>query len=149
VEISTFLRACELISPRRETFRGRESIVFDFRPRPGFRPSNRGESIVSKLSGIIWIDPVERQVIRLEARLVDSYKLGGGLFASIQSGSAFVFEQTRLPEGIWLPRFSQFNISARVLLVAGVTVNETREFSDYKRFSTKTGDDKLEAPKTP
>lgn len=149
VEISTFLRACELISPRRETFRGRESIVFDFRPRPGFRPSNRGESIVSKLSGIIWIDPAERQVIRLEARLVDSYKMGGGLFASIQSGSAFTFEQTRLPEGIWLPRFSQFNISARVLLVAGVTVNQTREFSDYKRFSTKTGDDKLDTPKSP
>jgi len=146
VEISTFLRACELISPRRETFRGRDSIVFDFRPRPGFRPSNRGESIVSKLSGIIWIDPSERQVIRLEARLVDSYKMGGGLFASIKSGSAFVFEQTRLPEGVWLPRFSQVNISARVLLVAGVTVNQTREFSDYKRFSTKTGDDKLDAP---
>jgi len=149
VEISTFLRASELISPRRETFRGRDSIVFDFRPRAGFRPSNRGESVVSKLSGIIWIDPAERQVIRLEARLVDSYKMGGGLFASIKSGSAFVFEQTRLPEGVWLPRFSQFNISARVMLVAGITVNETREFSDYKRFSTKTGDDKLDTPNKP
>jgi hypothetical protein len=147
VEISTFLRACELISPRRETFRGRDSIVFDFRPRPGFRPSNSSESIVSKLSGIIWIDPAERQVIRLEARLVDGYKRGGGLVASIKSGSALVFERTRLPEGVWLPRFAQFNISARVFMVAGVTVNRTREFSDYKRFSTKTGDDKLDTPK--
>ena len=44
VEISTFLRACELFSPRRERFRDRDVIVFDFRPRAGFKPSNRGES---------------------------------------------------------------------------------------------------------
>jgi hypothetical protein len=147
VDIATFLRACEFVSPRREHFRERDVIVFDFRPRAGFKPSNTGESIVSKLSGVIWVDPAERQVVRLEARLVDSFKVGGGLLASIKSGSAFVFEQTRLDDGVWLPRYSQVNVSARVMLFAGMTVNETQEFSDYKRFSTKTGEDKLDAPK--
>jgi hypothetical protein len=147
VEISTFLRACEFFSPRREHFRERDVIVFDFRPRAGFKPSTMGETIVSKLSGVIWIDPAERQAVRLEARLVDNFKLGGGLVASIKPGSAFIFEQTRLPEGVWMPRFSQVNVSARVLLFKGVTVNETREFGGFKRFSTKTGDDKLDAPK--
>src|SRR5205807_4998569 len=116
VGISTFLRAAEFVSPRRERFRDRDVIVFDFRPRAGFRPSNTGESIVSKLSGVIWVDPAERQVTRLEARLVDSFKVGGGLLASIKSGSAFVFEQTRLADGVWLPRFAQVNASARVML---------------------------------
>jgi hypothetical protein len=147
VEISTFLRACEFVSPRREHFHDRDTIVFDFRPRAGFKPSNTGEAIVSKLSGVIWVDPVERQVVRLEARLVDSYKMGGGLLASIKSGSAFTFEQTRLDDGVWLPRFSQVNASARVMIFAGMSINETNEFSDYKRFSTKTGDEKLDAPK--
>jgi hypothetical protein len=147
VEISTFLRACEFFSPRREHFRERDVIVFDFRPRAGFRPSTMGETIVSKLSGVIWIDPAERQVVRLEARLVDSFKMGGGLVASIKPGSAFIFEQTRLPEGVWMPRFSQVNASARVFLFAGMSINQTREFGDFKRFSTKTGEDKLDAPK--
>ena len=147
VEISTFLRACEFFSPRRERFRDRDVIVFDFRPRAGFKPSNTGETIVSKLSGVIWIDPAERHVMRLEARLVDSFKMGGGLVASIKPGSAFIFEQTRLPEGVWLPRFSQVNASARVFLFAGMSINETREFGDFKRFSTKSGEDKLDAPK--
>jgi hypothetical protein len=148
VEISTFLRASEFFSPRRERFRERDVIVFDFRPRAGFKPSNTGETIVSKLSGVIWIDPAERHVMRLEARLVDSFKMGGGLLASIKQGSAFVFEQTRLPDGVWLPRFSQINASARVLLFAGMSFNETREFADYKRFSSKSGEDKLDAPKS-
>jgi hypothetical protein len=147
VGISTFLRACEFFSPRRERFRERDVIVFDFRPRAGFRPSNTGEAIVSKLSGVIWVDPAERQVMRLEARLVDSFKMGGGLVASVKPGSAFIFEQTRLPEGVWMPRFSQVNASARVFLFAGMSVNETREFGDFKRFSAKTGDEKLDAPK--
>src|SRR5215203_6209465 len=43
VEISAFLRACEFFSPRRERFHDRDVIVFDFRPRAGFKPSNRGE----------------------------------------------------------------------------------------------------------
>lgn len=147
VEISTFLRACEFFSPRRERFRDRDVIVFDFRPRAGFKPSNRGETLVSKLSGVIWVDPTERQVMRLEARLVESFKMGGGLLASVKPGSAFLFEQTRLEEGIWLPRYSQVNASARVMLFKGLSINETNEFSDFKRFSTKTGEDKLNAPK--
>jgi hypothetical protein len=84
--------------------------------------------------------------MRLEGRLVDSFKVGGGLLASIKSGSAFVFEQTRVEDGVWLPRFSQVNASARVMLFAGMTINETHEFSDYKRFSTKAGEEKLDAP---
>jgi hypothetical protein len=149
IGIATFLRTSELVSPRRERFRDRDVIVFDFRPRPGFKPTDRGESIVSKLSGVIWVDPAERQVMRLEGRLVDSFKMGGGLLASVKPGSAFVFEQTRLEDGVWLPRFSQVNVSARVMLFAGLSINETHEFSDYKRFSTKTGEDKLDSPKKP
>ena len=147
VEISTFLRASEFFSPRREHFRERDVVVFDFRPRAGFHPSNTGETIVSKLSGVIWVDPAERQVMRLEARLVDSFKMGGGLVASVKPGSAFIFEQTRLPEGVWMPRFSQVNVAARVFLFAGISLNQTREFGDFKRFSTKSGEDKLDAPK--
>ena len=147
VGISTFLRACEFVSPRRESFRGRDVIVFDFRPRAGFKPSDRGESLVSKLSGVIWVDPAERQVMRLEARLVDSFKMGGGLLASVKPGSGFLFEQTRLEEGVWLPRYSQVNASARVMLFKGLSINETNEFSDFKRFSAKTGDHKLDQPK--
>ena len=143
----TFLRACEFFSPRRERFRDRDVIVFDFRPRLGFRPANRAESLVSKLGGVIWIDPAERQIMRLEAGLLDSLKRGGGMLATIKSGSAVIFERTRMGDGVWLPRFSQLNLSARVLVFSGVSVNETHEFSNYKRFSTKSGDEKLDAPK--
>lgn len=145
VGVATFLRTSELVSPRRERFRDRDVIVFDFRPRAGFKPSNRGEALASKLSGVVWVDPAERRVMRLEARLVDDFKLGGFL-VNIKPGSAIVFERVRLPEGVWMLRFAQINASAR-LLFRKESINRTQEFSDFKRFSTKSGEDKLDAPK--
>ena len=141
--ISDFLRTAELVSPRRERLRERETIVFDFRPRPGYKPKNDMESIAQKLTGIIWIDPVEKQVVRLEARLTDSYKVGGGLLASIRPGTAFVFEQQRMEDGVWLPVFSQVNVSAKILIFKGMEINVTEEFSNYKRFKSNVEDYKL------
>jgi len=145
-EISTFLRACDFVSPRRERFEGRESIVFDFRPRAGFKPKTREESLIAKLIGVVWIDPVDKQVMRLEARLAEGFKMGGGLLVSLKPGAALVMEQMRMAEGVWLPRFAQINLSVKVLLFAGGDFNKTVEWSDYKHFSGDVKDYKIEGP---
>ena len=146
VSVAVFLRACEFVSARRERLRDRESVVFDFRPRPGFRPKTTAESIVTKLVGVVWIDPVDKTVIRLEAKLAQSYKIAGGLFASIRPGSAFAFEQTRMTDGVWLPRLVQVNFAAKLFLFKSIEANETREFREYRRFDTEAKDYKLGAP---
>jgi hypothetical protein len=147
VDVSAFLRVCEFVSPRRERFRDREAIVFDFRPRPGFKSSNRTEDLISKLVGVVWIDPADKQVMRLEARLAEGFKMGGGLLVNLRPGAALVMEQTRMLEGVWLPRLAQINLSVKVLLFGGGDVNQTIEWSDYKHFSGDVGDYKLDAPK--
>ncbi|HEX6730281.1 MAG TPA: hypothetical protein VF074_09735, partial [Pyrinomonadaceae bacterium] len=144
--ISQFLRACEFISPRREKFAGREAIVFDFRPRPNFRPLTRAESLIAKLVGVVWIDPVDKQVMRLEARLAEGFKIAGGLLVSLRPGAAMVMEQTRMTEGVWLPRFAQFNLSVKILLFGGGDYNKTLEWSDYKHFSGDVKDYRLDSP---
>jgi hypothetical protein len=147
VEISQFFRHCEFVSPRRERFQDRETIVFDFRVQSGFKPSTRQESLISKLVGVVWIDPLDKQVIRLEARLAEGFKMGGGLVLSLRPGAALVMEQTRLKEGIWMPRFAQINLSVKVLLFGGGHINQTVEWSDYKHFSSDIDSYKLGQPK--
>ncbi len=146
-EISQFLKVCEFVSPRREVFGGREAIVFDFRPRPGFKPSNRSETLISKLVGVAWIDPTDKQVMRLEARLAESFKMGGGLVLSLRPGAGLIMEQTRMAEGVWLPRLAQLNLSARVFLFRGIDLNKTIEWSDYRHFHGDVNDYELDAPK--
>lgn len=148
VEISQFLKMHEFISPRRERFRDRDAVVFDFRVRPGFKSSNRQENLISKLVGVVWIDPADKQVMRLEARLAEGFKMAGGLLVNLRPGAAYVMEQTRVAEGLWLPRIAQINLSVKVLLFGGGDYNQTFEWSDYKHFSGDVGDYKLDAPKT-
>jgi hypothetical protein len=146
--ISQFLIVCEFVSPRRERFRDRDAVVFDFRPRAGYRPENRAESLISKLVGVVWIDPVDKQVMRLEARLAEGFKMGGGLLLSVRPGAAVVMEQTRMVEGVWLPSFAQANVSVKVLLFGGADINHTVEWSNYRHFSGQVRDYKLEPPKS-
>lgn len=141
---SVALRVCEFVAPRRERFRDRDAIVFDFRARKNFKPQNRAESIIGKLNGILWIDPNDKQLMRFEARFAEPYKIAGGLLAQIKPGSALVVEQTRLPDGVWLPRFAQLNASYKVLLFGSGDINVTQEWSDYKKFSTEADKDKLD-----
>ena len=144
-EISPFLKVCEFVSPRREQWEGRETIVFDFRPKQGFRPKSREQSLIAKLVGVVWIDPIDKQIIRLEARLAEGFKIGGGLVASLKPGAAVVIEQTRMTQGVWLPRFAHVNLSVKVLLFAGGDYNQTIEWSDYKHFSGDVKDYKIQA----
>ena len=147
LEISQFLKVHDFVSPRRERFRDRETVVFDFRARPGFKPRNREEDLISKLVGVVWIDPADKQIIRLEARLAEGFKMAGGLLFSLRPGAALVMEQTRMTEGVWLPRFVQLNLSMKYLLFGGGDFNKTMEWSDYKHFSGDVKDYTLDAPK--
>jgi hypothetical protein len=49
VSIADVLRASKLINPRRERFRGREVIVFDFEPLPGYNHKK-----ITKSSSARW-----------------------------------------------------------------------------------------------
>jgi hypothetical protein len=144
VTILDFLRICEITSVRRETFRGHEVIAFDFEPRRGFKPKNRAENFVSKLAGTMWIDEKAQQVARLEARLLNSFKIGGGLLASISPSSAVVIEQEKIGGEVWMPSYFEANMSARLFLFAKFNRSFIRKNSDFKKYQI---DDKYELEK--
>lgn len=146
IHVADFLRACDFLFPRREKLGEREAIVMDFRPRAGFEPRTKGEAVVSRLVGAIWIDPTDQQVIRLDSRLAEGYSMAGGMTIKIRPGSSLVFEQTRMADGVWLPSYARANIAAKVFLFFGVDVNNTWEYSDYKRFTTSVDDARVAAP---
>ncbi|MFL6228748.1 MAG: hypothetical protein ACJ741_08215 [Pyrinomonadaceae bacterium] len=144
--LDDLLRACEFISPRRETFNGRESVVFDYRARTDFVPKSKNDEILKKIVGLIWIDAADKVVARIEARLTDDFKLGGGLLMNIK-GAGFVFERARLPEGYWMPRFYHWNANGKGFIFKKMSVYETTEWSNFKRFKSEAGDATLDAPK--
>jgi hypothetical protein len=151
ISIAEVLRASRLINPRRERFRGRDCLVFDFEPNPDFDLKD-AKSIVrffGKTAGVMWVDTEDKQVARLEAVLLDSIKFGGGLLANFKKGAAFTLEKQRVGGEIWLPSQVDINFSARVMLFKGIDLNQVQKFYDYRRFETEVKDAKVDETKKP
>ncbi|HXJ94511.1 MAG TPA: hypothetical protein VMT20_16820 [Terriglobia bacterium] len=138
VQISDFLRIDRFTNPRRETFRGHEVIVFDFEPNPSYKPSTTVERLLHEFEGSVWIDEQARDVVRLEGYLNGSFKLAGGLFASVQKGSAFTFEQAKINDEVWMPSYLEAHVNAKLLLVKGLSGNFTERYSNYQKFHVES-----------
>ncbi len=142
ISVAEVLRASRLLNPRRERFRGRDVIVFDFEPNPQFDYKNAKSmlKLFGKMAGVMWIDEKDKQVARLEAYLAESFNIGGGVLAKLRKGASFTMEQERLNDEIWLPSLAVINLSVRVLLVKGIDVNQEIRSYDYRKFSTEVKD---------
>lgn len=150
--IALILRTSRLTNARRESFRGRDVIVFDFEPQPDFKPATTAETFLSKSSGVMWIDAAARQIVRVDVRLDDAIRIGGGLIGSVKSGAKFIREQSlvssREGETLWMPTYAETNIPIRAIFV-GFTVSAVTSYSDYRQFDVDAEKEKLKAPVKP
>lgn len=142
VSISEVLRASNLINPRRERYKGRDVIVFDFEPNPNFDYKNAKSFLkfFGKCAGVMWIDEKDKQVARIDSVLFESYKVGGGILANLSKGASFTLEQERVNDEIWLPSSADINLSLKVLLIKGFNINSAIRSYNYSKFNTEVKD---------
>lgn len=135
VTIRQLLDIMQVSNPRRETFRGRSTIVFDFAGRRDVKTHGLAEDASKKIAGTLWVDEHDQQVARMEAHFTDNFHVGAGLLANVQKGSSFYFDQAPVNGEIWFPTGAEGRIEARVLLLKGIRQHITERDHDYKRFS--------------
>jgi len=128
-----FLAADRFYNLHRESYQGHEVYAMDFEPRPDFAPHSLLDKVLKSLGGTIWIDEQARQVVRLEARFLNSLKVGGGLLGSVQKGGNVVLEQRFVNNEIWMPSYDEVHLNARVFFLHK-SINGTSTYSDYRKF---------------
>jgi hypothetical protein len=134
-------RALELVdtsTPRREIYRGRPTIVFDFVGRKDVKTHGVLENAIKRVNGTIWIDDADRQVAHLEATLLDDFRVGGGILANVRKGTYVRFDQGPVGSSLWLPTSAEATMTARFLLVRGRHQHFTERDFDYKQFNVDT-----------
>lgn len=134
ISVQRLLDIIAIRNPRRTIYKDRPTVVFEFVGDPHSRTHGMTEDISKKLSGTVWIDERDRQVTRMDARIDDTFRLGGGLVASVQKGSSFTFEQGLVNHELWLPTSADIHIAARVLLLKGLKQNIHIENDKYQKF---------------
>jgi hypothetical protein len=147
--ISRVLEIMDVRNLRRETWRGRPTIIFDFAGRKDAKTLGIAEDASKRLQGTLWIDEADRLVAHMEVSFNDNFRVAGGLFASIEKGSNLSFDQALVNAGLWLPTGAEANLQARVLMVKSYRQHLTERDYNFKRSHVETGQlKKVEAPPT-
>jgi hypothetical protein len=122
----------------RETMDERSVIVVAFAPRPGYKAVTKGGRFLQKITGRAWIDEEDRQLVRVEAKLLDNLGVGPAGVVRLQKGATSYFHRRKINGEIWLPSDARFTGAAKVLLFFGGGVDAVFEYGDYKKFSVST-----------
>jgi hypothetical protein len=142
VSVSRLLAIMDVRNPRRMMFRGRSAIVFDFAGRKDAKTHGIIEDASKELEGTIWIDEADRQVAHLEVSFAANFRIAGGLFANVQKGSSFRFDQAPVASaagsGLWLPTGGEANFQEKLLVFKSIRQHVTDRDFDFQRFSVET-----------
>ena len=151
IDLAAFLHSSEFYSAQFARVGDRDMIVLSFRSRPGINLP-RNKSFVSKLVGSVWIDAVDKVIARLEGWPApefvkpESVKKDEAQTLS-QPEARLVYQQTRLPDGVWFPNLIRVNSAGDASLFDGLNWDVIFEFSEYKRFTTTVEEVKIQEPK--
>jgi hypothetical protein len=132
--VSRLLDIMEVRNPRRESYRGRPTILFDFIGRKDAKTHGLAEDASKKLKGTVWIDEADRQIAHLEVSFIDNFHVAGGLVANIQKGSNFHFDQAPVNGELWLPTGGEGTVQVRLLMVKNLRQHFVERDYDFKRF---------------
>jgi hypothetical protein len=134
ITVSHILELMEVRNPRRELYRGRATIVFDFVGRKDQKTHGMAEDLSKKLQGTIWVDEADHEVAHMDVTINDNFHVAGGLVANIEKGSNFHFDQAPVNGEIWFPTRGEGTFALRLFLVKGIRQHFIGRFYGFQRY---------------
>ncbi|HEU0177478.1 MAG TPA: hypothetical protein VFV58_24710 [Blastocatellia bacterium] len=137
IGVSQFLRQCRFGAPRYDRLGDRDVIALDIHPCAG-DVSDPRERYLTRMAGVVWIDAADKVVARLEAWPASETERTPP--STHPDAETLVYEQMRLPNGLWVPKRIRLNAIGKSTLFNGTDKDMTFEFSQYQRFNTEVKD---------
>lgn len=138
IGVSQFLRRCRFNAPRYDRLADRNMIALNIHSCAG-NVSDPREQYLARMAGVVWIDTADKVVARLEAWSVQTAS-EQEIPSSHPDAETLVYEQMRLPNGLWVPKRIRLNAIGKAALFNGTDKDMTFEFSQYQRFDTEVND---------
>jgi hypothetical protein len=117
----------------RETIEGRPAIVYALDPQPGYTPRTPQGRIIKSFRGQAWVDEEDRELVRLKTNVLETVSVKFGFVVRLLQGSRGHVERRKIDGETWLPTYTRFTGSGRVLLVWRVDLDQATEFISYRR----------------
>jgi hypothetical protein len=122
-----------------ETLATGPAWVIEATPRPDFEPKSRYAHVFAKMQGTLWIDQKDLQWVKADAVAVENVSFG--LFiARLAKGSHILLEQTKLPDGDWVPKTLEARAEARIFVLFQHNFQEKITYNNYRKLGPLQAD---------
>jgi len=114
-----------------EEVNGRPAYVLSCTPRPAFHSRTKFGRIFSKVRGKVWVDKQDLGWVKVDAQVIEPFSMGV-FIARVLPGSHIYLEQTRVADGVWLPKKIQIKAAAKILFLKNYDTDEVVTYWDYR-----------------
>jgi hypothetical protein len=131
---------------RYERYEGRDVVVLSFTPKAEYDAKTYSQKFVSGLKGEVWIEPVEKVVVKIHGELTNALRSGGlsGWLSSLRPGSALTVDFMPISDGAWAVKRIEFasiaKFSGTLFFQQTAHSRLVDEISDYHPFDPDTRD---------
>jgi hypothetical protein len=136
VRLSEVLERYDFKTVGREDVDERPTLVFDFAAHPGERKLE-GDRFLRVLTGRIWVDEDEKELVRAELRTTKGVGFAWGLGPSLEA-LTMDLHFDRAEEGLWLPARLRALVNGQTIPLKGFRYRITLLYGRYRRFETET-----------
>jgi hypothetical protein len=138
VRLSEVLERYDFKTVGREDLDERPTLVFDFKAQPGERKLE-GDRFLRVLSGRVWVDEDEKELVRAELRTTKGVGFAWGLGPSLEA-LTMDLHFDRAEEGLWLPARLNALVNGQILPLKGFRYRISVLYGRYRRFETDTNE---------
>jgi hypothetical protein len=110
-----------------------ELVKLKFEPDPQFEPANRQEEVFHHMEGTMWIYPEQKQLARIDGRLMSEVKFLGGVLGYLDKGGTFSVTLRDVGAGHWEMADLDVKMEGKALLFKTFAVQEHKEYADYRQ----------------
>jgi hypothetical protein len=119
-----------------ESVDGRPAYVLQATPHPGYSPRGKYGKMFFRMEGKLWVDQQDFGWVKADAQVIEPLSMGLFL-ARVRPGSRVTMEQTRVGEGLWMPKHIEARANAKILLIKALVIDRKLTYTNYQ--PTQTG----------
>lgn len=110
---------------------GRPAYILQATPHPGYQPQGKYGNMFAKIKGKLWVDRQDLGWIKADGQVIQPFSIGLFL-ARVLPGSHITMEQTRVDDGIWMPKHIEMRAAAKIFLVKSLVIDRILTYSEYR-----------------
>lgn len=106
-------------------------LHFTFVPNPRFNPPDIESSILTAITGSVWVDQETHHFIKLHARLIHSVHVGWGIVATFRKGGTVALANQNIGNGYWPITHMKLDVDGSALIFKPIHLHITEDQSNF------------------